>query len=157
MARTRALSTVVLPAVLVLGLAACSSTPPRSQAPEVGARAAQQALRMVGVPYRYGGSSPRGFDCSGLVQYSYARAGARLPRSTKAQRAHSHPVSWRQLRRGDLLFFNQEGKRASHVGIYLGNDRFVHAPSSGKSVYVADFTDPYWRRHFHEARRPMID
>ncbi len=112
---------------------------------------------MVGVPYRYGGSSPRGFDCSGLVQYSYARAGARIPRSTKAQRARSHPVSRRQLRRGDLLFFNQEGKRASHVGIYLGNNRFVHAPSSGKSVYVADITDPYWRRHFHEARRPLIE
>lgn len=112
---------------------------------------------MVGTPYRYGGNSPKGFDCSGLVQYSYARAGARLPRSTQAQRAHSHPVSQRQLRRGDLLFFNQDGKRASHVGIYLGNSRFVHAPSRGKSVYVAELDDPYWRRHFNEARRPRID
>jgi cell wall-associated NlpC family hydrolase len=147
----------LLPTLLALGLGACSSTPPQPEAARVGPRAADHALRMVGVPYRYGGSSPRGFDCSGLVQYSYARAGARLPRNTQAQRAHSRPVSQRQLRRGDLLFFNQEGKRASHVGIYLGNNRFVHAPSSGKSVYVADFTDPYWRRHFHEARRPLID
>lgn len=157
MADPRRLRLAALPALLALGLAACSSTPPRSELPEVGARAAEHALRMVGAPYRYGGSSPRGFDCSGLVQYSYARAGTRLPRSTQAQRAYSHPVPRGQLRRGDLLFFNQEGKRASHVGIYLGNSRFVHAPSSGKTVYVADLSDPYWRRHFHEARRPPID
>lgn len=157
MACARPLRSAALPALLALGLAACSSTPQRPETIEIGARAAEHALRMVGTPYRYGGNSPRGFDCSGLVQYSYARAGARLPRSTQAQRARSHPVSRRQLRRGDLLFFDQEGSRASHVGIYLGNGRFVHAPSSGKAVHVADFSDPYWRRHFHEARRPLVD
>lgn len=154
---TLRLRIAALPVVLALGLGACSSTPPRPETAEVGVRAAEHALRMVGVPYRYGGNNPRGFDCSGLVQYSYSRAGARLPRSTQAQLAHSHPISRRHLRRGDLLFFDQDGKRASHVAIYLGDDRFVHAPSRGKSVYVADFTDPYWRRHFHEARRPLID
>jgi murein DD-endopeptidase len=119
----------------------------------IGRRAAQQALQLVGAPYRYGGNTPRGFDCSGLVHYSYARAGTGIPRTTRGQRMHSRRLSPKQLQAGDLLFFNQEGKRASHVALYVGNNRFVHAPSSGKTVQLSTFSNPYWQRHFLDARR----
>ena len=108
---------------------------------------------MVGKPYRYGGNSPRGFDCSGLVYYSYRQAGFTVPRSTETQRAHSHKVSLSRLARGDLLFFDQQGRSSSHVGIYLGGNRFVHAPSSGKRVRVDSLSESYWQRHLVDARR----
>ena len=101
---------------------------------ERGEQAAGYALTMVGKPYRYGGSSPSGFDCSGLVAYSYKNAGVALPRSTDKQRSASRSIKVAELRRGDLLFFNQEGKKYGHVAIYVGGGKFVHAPSSGKSV-----------------------
>jgi cell wall-associated NlpC family hydrolase len=108
---------------------------------------------MLGKPYRYGGSTPAGFDCSGLVLYSYRQAGLALPHSTDKQRSASRPVRLADLRRGDLLFFNQEGKKHGHVGIYLGDGKFVHAPSSGKSVRSDRLDSPYWKRHLSEARR----
>jgi murein DD-endopeptidase len=136
-------------------LAGCASTPPASPAQD---RAAHHATGMVGKPYHYGGNSPqKGFDCSGLVQYSYGQAGVKLPRSTSDLRRLSRGISRASLRRGDLLFFNQEGKRSSHVAIYLGNDRFVHAPSSGKLVHIANFASDYWQKHFEEARRIDVD
>ncbi len=138
-------------------LGGCASAPRQPDAEIVGERAAQQALAMQGKPYRSGGNSPNGFDCSGLVQYSYGRAGARLPRSTEALWDVSRAVSPRQLQAGDLLFFTQEGKRYSHVALYLGKDRFVHAPSTGKRVSVANLSDPYWQRHFEGGRRPRLD
>ncbi len=141
----------------LLALTGCSAVPRQPDLETIGERAARIALEMKGKPYRYGGSSPRGFDCSGLVYYSYARAGVELPRSTEALRRSSRAISARQLRPGDLLFFNQEGKAASHVAIYLGGSRFVHAPSTGKQVSVADMNDAYWRRHFESARRPRFD
>lgn len=144
-------------ALAVLALTGCSSAPRQPEPQAVGERAARYALEMQGKPYRYGGHTPSGFDCSGLVYYSYARAGARLPRSTERLLSASRPVSTRGLRPGDLLFFNQEGKRASHVAIYLGGSRFVHAPSTGKRVSVANLNDAYWRRHFESARRPLLD
>ena len=109
---------------------------------------------MLGRPYRYGGSTPStGFDCSGLVHFSYQQAGAAVPRSTEQQRLASRPVKLAELRRGDLLFFNQEGKKYGHVAIYLGDGRFVHSPSSGKSVRSDRLDSPYWRKHLSEARR----
>ena len=87
---------------------------------------------MIGKPYRFGGATPAGFDCSGLVQFSYRQAGLALPHNTEA-------------RRGDLAFFDEEGKKSSHVGIYLGDGRFVHAPSSGK-VVRSDFLAKGWLR-----------
>lgn len=128
-----------------------------SNGDELGHHAAQNAVRMVGAPYRYGGNTPRGFDCSGLVQYSYSRAGVRLPRSTDALLRSTRPISQSSLRRDDLVFFHQEGKRSSHVGIYLGNDEFVHAPSSGKAVHISTLGDRYWQRHFAGARRVESD
>lgn len=149
-----------LPAVLfVVSLATgCGTTRELSPSQErVQERAAQAALSMVGKPYRYGGNSPaRGFDCSGLVQYSYGSAGVRLSHGTTHLRRASRPISKSDLRRGDLLFFDQEGKSSSHVAIYVGDNRFVHAPSSGKHVHVAGFS-AYWDKHFNEARRLDVD
>jgi len=141
--------------LIVLALGGCSSAPKQAE-PDVGAGAARHALEMRGKPYRPGGSSTRGFDCSGLVQYSYAQVNMRLPRSTEAQWANSHPVPRKEIRPGDLLFFHQEGKRNSHVAIYVGDNRFVHAPSSGKQVSTASLTDRYWSQHFAGARRPIL-
>jgi murein DD-endopeptidase len=138
--------------VLSASVTACASTIARVDEPPA-ARAAQQASQMVGKPYRYGGSAPNGFDCSGLVQFSYRQAGIRVPRSTGEQRRASKPVRAENLRPGDLLFFDQEGKKNSHVGIYVGNGKFVHAPSSGKQVRSDRLDMPYWRKHLSEVRR----
>jgi len=109
---------------------------------------------MRGRPYHFGGESvSNGFDCSGLVRYSYRQVGVDLPHSTDAQRKISLPVRLSSLRRGDLLFFDLEGKKNSHVGIYLGDGRFIHAPSTGKSVRSDRLDAPYWKKHLSEARR----
>jgi cell wall-associated NlpC family hydrolase len=132
----------------------CASTPV-ADAPG-GARhqeASDVAASMVGKPYRYGGNTPQGFDCSGLVHFSFKRAGMDVPRSTETQRDRSRKVPAARLARGDLLFFNQEGKYSSHVGIYLGGNRFVHAPSSGKRVRVDSLADAYWQQHLVDVRR----
>jgi cell wall-associated NlpC family hydrolase len=143
--------------IVLIALAGCGHTPAKESAPPLASRAADHALTMVGKPYRYGGNTPKGFDCSGLVQYSYARAGVKLPHGTRSLLQVSQPISRHKLRRGDLVFFTQEGKRSSHVALYLGGNRFVHSPSSGKNVHVAGFNNAYWQRHFTEARRLEID
>ena len=120
-------------------------------------KAAEFAMQMRGSPYRYGGNTPRGFDCSGLVYYSYQRAGMKVSRSTRSQRRNSKPISRERMRRGDLLFFDQEGRSYSHVAIYLGGNRFIHAPSTGKRVRTASLSNPYWRKHFRGARRFDFD
>lgn len=149
-------------AVILLALVAgCASAPNKApvaasgstRPSQAGDQAAGYALTMVGKPYKYGGSSPAGFDCSGLVMYSYRQAGLALPHNTDKQRAGSRPVKVAELRRGDLLFFNQEGKKHGHVGIYVGGGKFVHAPSSGKSVRSDRLDSPYWKKHLTEARR----
>lgn len=135
-------------------LAGCASEPVlKSGGDGPAARASSVAASMVGKPYRYGGSTPTGFDCSGLVFFSFQRAGMSVPRSTEAQRQRSRRVAPSYLSRGDLVFFNQDGKNSSHVGIYLGDNRFVHAPSSGKRVRLDLLNDPYWQKHFVDARR----
>jgi cell wall-associated NlpC family hydrolase len=141
-------------ALLLLLAAGCASTP-IADAPNNARhqQAADVAASMVGKPYRYGGTTPQGFDCSGLVQYSFKRVGMDVPRMTSTQRDRSRKVSASGLARGDLVFFNQEGKYSSHVGIYLGGNRFVHAPSSGKRVRVDTITDAYWQKHLVDARR----
>ena len=150
-ARFRHYALLLAVALLAAG---CASDPVTDTPARAAALSASEiAATMVGKPYRYGGNSPRGFDCSGLVYYSYRRAGLDVPRSTHSQRERSQKVALTRLTRGDLLFFNQEGKRSSHVGIYLGNDRFVHAPSSGKQVRIDSFSDSYWRKHLVDARR----
>ena len=135
----------------LLAIAGCSATSPATIGP--GDRAASVALSQVGVPYSYGGNSPSGFDCSGLVQYAYASVGVPVPRTTAGQWAEMAPVSKREMRTGDLLFFSIDGKM-SHVGMYLGDGKFVHAPSSGKQVTVERLESRYYRSAFIRAGRP---
>lgn len=116
-------------------------------------RAADAALTMVGKPYKSKGDSPSGFDCSGLVRYSYLAAGKDVPHGTDALRQRTRPVLVHNMRKGDLLFFNELGKKYSHVGIYVGDDCFVHAPSTGGRVRTDSLQDPYWKKHFLGARR----
>ena len=108
----------------------------------------ETAKRYLGVPYRYGGESPDGFDCSGFVMYVYDRNGLRLPRATTEQYRSGRPVSRRSLRPGDLVFFSIRGGRISHVGIYTGGVSFIHAPSSGKRVSFARLDNDYWRKRY---------
>jgi cell wall-associated NlpC family hydrolase len=108
---------------------------------------AELALSMVGVPYRYGGADPgHGFDCSGLVYYTYSSHGQAVPRTSQAQFEAALEIPLDEASAGDLLFFQDEVK-LSHVGIYLGDRRFVHAPSSGDEVSVASVDAPWYRRH----------
>ena len=111
------------------------------------------AAALVGAPYRYGGSTPRGFDCSGLVYYSYRKAGIHVPRSTQSQLHNSLRVPMQQLQTGDLLFFKLDRKPVSHVGIYAGNGQFIHAPSKGKKVSFTPVNDPYWQQRLVAAGR----
>lgn len=113
------------------------------------------ALSMVGINYRWGGASPQtGFDCSGLVGHVFRQiAGLVLPRDSYAMARLGKPVALEELRPGDLVFFNTMRRPFSHVGIYLGDKRFVHAPSAGKTVHVVDMTEPYWSVRYNGARR----
>ena len=114
-----------------------------------------QALLALGVDYRYGGNSPvTGFDCSGLVAHIYREAwGIRLPHSTLAQSESGVPVSLAELRPGDLVFYDTQKRPFSHVGIYMGNGQFVHAPKSGARVRVESINASYWSTRFSGARR----
>lgn len=118
----------------------------------LGDKAASVALRQVGVPYLYGGASSKGFDCSGLIQYSYRAAGKNLPRTTGQLWSATRTVDRKDMQIGDLLFFSIEGKM-SHVGMYLGGERFVHAPSSGRTVVVAQLNSPFYAKAFLRAGR----
>lgn len=107
------------------------------------------AKNMLGIQYRYGGSSPKsGFDCSGLVYYSHKNAGITLPRTTSEQLRHSKRIYKSALRPGDLVFFAIDHVTVSHVGIYLGNNQFIHAPSTGKRVSITSIESHYWRSRF---------
>lgn len=119
----------------------------------LGERAAAVALLQVGVPYRYGGTTTSGFDCSGLVQFSYRNAGKDVPRTTGQLWSSSTSVDRDDLQAGDLLFFSFEGKM-SHVGMYVGKQQFVHAPSSGRTVTVANLTSPFYASALLRAGRP---
>jgi cell wall-associated NlpC family hydrolase len=111
------------------------------------------AIAMLGTPYHYGGSSPRGFDCSGLVYYVFRETGIRVPRTTRAQLRHAKPVSLSRLLPGDLLFFNQDSSRVSHVGIYVGDGWFIHAPSRGRRVSYDSLQDGFWKYRLVAAGR----
>ncbi len=118
----------------------------------IGERAAAVALRQVGVAYRYGGASPSGFDCSGLVQYAYRQAGKNVPRTTGQLWNSARVVPYDDLQAGDLLFFRFDGKM-SHVGIYVGDEQFVHAPSTGRAVSVESLDAAYYEQALMRAGR----
>lgn len=106
------------------------------------------ARSMIGTPYRYGGSAPGGFDCSGLVFYSYKKAGVTIPRTSQDQYRKVKRVANDKLLPGDLLFFQTRGRGVSHVGIYQGGNTFIHAPVPGKRVSRDSVNNPYWKKHF---------
>ncbi len=151
---------VALWAGAMLLQAACSSPPTRtvSPSPDGASHPERQevvevARGLVGIPYRFGGNSRRGMDCSGLVQYVYRKVGVAVPRTVAEQRRHAFPVSLEALQPGDLLFFRLNGRRVSHVGLYLGEGRFIHAPSTGKRVTIARLNDLFWSRRLVGAGR----
>jgi cell wall-associated NlpC family hydrolase len=121
------------------------------------AQVAIEALSLVGIRYRYGGNSPdQGLDCSGLVRYVFRQAdGTELPRTSSEMSRRGQPVDKQDLQPGDLVFFNTLNRAFSHVGIYLGNNQFVHAPSKGRAVRVEDMDMSYWKTRFNGARRVL--
>ncbi len=115
----------------------------------------KQALTHLGIDYTYGGDAPdEGFDCSGLIYYSAQESlGLKLPRRSVDIARVGQKIDRQQLALGDLVFFNTRGSRYSHVGIYLGNELFVHAPSSGGEVRVENMSKRYWASRYNGARR----
>ncbi|WP_122315017.1 C40 family peptidase [Pseudomonas cichorii] len=118
----------------------------------------KRALQAVGTPYRWGGNTPgKGLDCSGLVKYAFNDVQeVDLPRTSNAMaEGHGQKVERKDLKPGDLLFFNIKSRKINHVAIYLGNDRFVHAPRRGKAVTVDTLKKPYWNSHYKIAKRVL--
>lgn len=113
------------------------------------------ALSLKGVRYRYGGTSPdTGFDCSGFVRYVFREAAnISLPHNARAISQIGEIISRQQLEPGDLVFYNTMRSAFSHVGIYLGDNRFIHAPSSGGGVEIVNMNEAYWAKRFDGARR----
>ena len=152
---------LVISCVAVAGCATVSRAPsPPPQAKEI--RSPQQrseallvALMALGVDYRNGGRSlATGFDCSGLVAHVFEEAyGIRLPRTVLGQSEIGRSVALQELEPGDLVFYDTLGRPYSHVGIYIGEDKFVHAPKSGASVRVESLKTSYWTKRFNGARR----
>lgn len=155
---------LALAAALLLG--ACSSTPPARVGPsawpgvstlsdEQAHDIAIHALGLVGTPYRYGGNTPEsGFDCSGLIGYVYRlRVGTPPPRTVAQLNQWGQPVDPSELRTGDLVVFGT-GRSPSHAGIYVGEGRFVHAPSTGGTVRMDDLQSRHWSRQNPAFRRP---
>lgn len=149
--------------LVTVGMTACARPPVHNPTADwsrpIAARsdriaAAGAATSMIGTRYRYGGATPAGFDCSGLVVHSYATAGVSgLPHSAARLERLAQPVSLRDLEPGDLLFFRLSGKKASHVAIYVGDRAFVHAPSGGGHVERVGFDDVYWGPRIGKAGR----
>ncbi len=123
--------------------------------PERAREVLANALSLTGIRYKYGGNSPEsGFDCSGFVRYVYQQsANLTLPHGARAISQLGKTIPKNELQPGDLVFFNTLKSTFSHVGIYLGNNRFIHAPSSGGGVRVEDMQDIYWQKRFNGAQR----
>ena len=120
-----------------------------------GEAVARGARALVGAAYRAGGDTPEGgFDCSGFVRHVCLGQGVRLPRQTRDQAGAGRPVAPGGLSPGDLVFFSVRGRGVSHVGIWIGDGRFVHAPKEGQTVRVEQLDDPYWSTRFVGGRRP---
>ena len=113
----------------------------------------QSAKNLIGTPYRYGGTTTAGFDCSGYLGYVFSENGIELPRTTGGQFQAGKPVSRSNLKKGDLVFFNTSGRGVSHSGIYIGGNQFIHA-STSRGVIITDLNDPhYWGSRYIGARR----
>lgn len=159
--------------IFLIALAGCSATSQtRLPDPATGAETAQSgrvageldtrdpgealanfALSLQGTRYRYGGASRDGFDCSGLVFYAHRRLGLDVPRTSNDQAEEAEKVKRRKLERGDLVFFKIDSRKVNHVGIYVGDHRFVHAPGDGKPVTVSSLDDEFYAESFSGAGR----
>ena len=121
------------------------STVPRTASTEAVIRAISQ----LGTPYDWGGETAgKGFDCSGLTYYIYQKANIDIPRTARTQYRATKHVHRSKLRPGDLVFFRIKGRHVDHVGVYVGDHRFIHAPRTGEHVKFSNLNNPYWRRHF---------
>lgn len=118
-----------------------------------------QAMSLLGVPYRRGGNTEStGFDCSGFVRHLYEKSvGRLLPRRAEDQARATQVIDREELKPGDLVFFNTMRRAFSHVGIYVGDGKFIHSPRAGKSVQVEDMRSAYWQKRFNGARRVPLD
>jgi len=119
----------------------------------LGERAALLARKQLGKQYQWGASGPDRFDCSGLVMFVYRELGVALPRVAVQQASSGHHIDRKELRPGDLVFFQLNGSRIDHVGIYVGSSRFVHAPRRYMPVRTDSLNDAFWRRRYRGARR----
>ncbi|HLS82886.1 MAG TPA: C40 family peptidase [Steroidobacter sp.] len=144
-------------------LQGCSTTlvrpPPLDGAPPAltGNEIALRAMALLGTPYRYGGDTPAGFDCSGLVSYVHRQLGIATPRTAAQQFAAAQRIPLDELAPGDLLFFRIGGRRVSHVAIYTGEGRFIHAPQTGRSVELRPLDDEFYRPRMVGAGRFEAD
>ncbi|WP_395352869.1 C40 family peptidase [Variovorax sp. UC122_21] len=170
----------VLPASLLIAVAAHAAPQPPDRSDEVGQLLAEKglvgqlrqvrqtvtertsdlvmtAIGFLGVPYRRGGNSEdTGFDCSGFVRAMYNQTvGHMLPRRAEEQAAATEKIDRSELKPGDLVFFNTMRRAFSHVGIYVGEGKFIHSPRSGAQVRVEDMNGSYWSRRFDGARRVL--
>ncbi len=158
--KTRVFLKVFVGGIILLGLAGNCATPAgrhtgldyrhRRLFRADGSGIVDIARRYIGTPYRFGGATPDGFDCSGLVRYVFSRAGYSLPRSATEQWELLKPT--RVPQPGDLVFFKINGTKISHVGIYAGNFHFIHAPRTGKTVGLDDIRNTYWRQYYAGSR-----
>lgn len=158
MATIRSVCLILTATVIFIG---CGNLPERTAGPQkakptagkmysknLGKGVVRIAENVIGTPYRYGGTTLKGFDCSGLVFYSYKKVGVHVPRTALSLYNNTKRIKKANLYLGDLVFFKLTGSKTSHVGIYAGSDRFIHAPSSGKKVMVSKLGDPYWRKRY---------
>ncbi len=149
--------------LLLVCLAGCMTTTSQAQVTNTPTGTVQPAgkrgevltiaRRYLGTPYRYGGSDPRGFDCSGFVLYVFRQVGVQLPHTAAGQFGQLRTVQNPQP--GDLVFFHTYGNGVSHVGIYAGNNQFIHSPRAGKTVEYTDMRIDYWRTRYRGARRAL--
>ena len=164
------LGAVVFTFTFIIVLAGCSPAPvkqsdertavtpgaentQRSVSVPIGQQIVSRAKAVLGTPYRFGGTSPsEGFDCSGLIYYTYHKQGIEVPRTSQQQADYSRDIALISAQPGDILFFKIDGKKVSHAGIYAGNNQFIHAPKGARTVSYAELNS-YWRPRLFKVGR----
>lgn len=138
--------------MLVLAAVPAFAAPPKKTVAKGSDTIVKTAEKYLKTPYRFGGDTPKGFDCSGFVKYVYEQHGVKLPRTTDVQFQRGKKVDRTKLLAGDLVFFTTYAPGASHVGIYYGNGKFIHA-SSSRGVMISRLNEDYWKPRYLGARR----